>query len=545
MPTIDTTPIQMGNDLVIRYEGGATTTLETYTFPSVQETTTIFNDSVHKLTAIASGKTHLIPPNVTYQITDDIDSFQIKTVQGIQPFRVEGRVNTLGTKDTYARNEIVKVNTQLAQKASQNITDSLQAQVNAIVLQGTSGDSSAEVAQGRIDTIGASFPTLKERFDNIETIIKTGKTSLKFNDWVVGAIDNGTGGHVSSTTRIRTNNFHSFPSGKNVNVAVASGYRIYVLYYDENQVYKVANSGWKTTDFVLESHPYYKFMISANPEAAATTAIANNIVFSFMLDVYTSNGSTIVVDQAGKGHYKTIAEACGSAKDGDTILVHPGTYIEAVDIRSKEVSIIGINKHKCILKSQSNSYDNPPIEMSRGYIENMTIYAEKLVGATNPADGRMPYSVHLDYAYSKDGHAEFFNCKIVSDWNSALGIGFKSGFTLKFRDCEIISNADTTNGAFFFHDADVAEYMGTASLVVDGCVIKSVGSYVITPVSYGDVRNVLNMTWYRNVIWSNVNGATNAGIGIGRAVSGTGWRQYNNFFLTPDSFGNNHALFNV
>jgi len=41
---------------------------------------------------------------------------------------------------------------------------------------------------------------------------------------------------------------------------------------------------------------------------------------------------TIVVDQSGDGHFTTIAEAVAAAQDGDTILVRPGTYVEAVVI---------------------------------------------------------------------------------------------------------------------------------------------------------------------------------------------------------------------
>jgi hypothetical protein len=43
---------------------------------------------------------------------------------------------------------------------------------------------------------------------------------------------------------------------------------------------------------------------------------------------------TLVVDQAGGGDYTTIGEAVAAASDDDTILVRPGTYVEAVIIDS-------------------------------------------------------------------------------------------------------------------------------------------------------------------------------------------------------------------
>jgi len=48
----------------------------------------------------------------------------------------------------------------------------------------------------------------------------------------------------------------------------------------------------------------------------------------------------IVVDQSGGGHYTTIFEAVAAAKDGDEILVKPGTYVEAVVV-DKDVTLRG------------------------------------------------------------------------------------------------------------------------------------------------------------------------------------------------------------
>ena len=48
----------------------------------------------------------------------------------------------------------------------------------------------------------------------------------------------------------------------------------------------------------------------------------------------------IVVDQSGGGHYTTIGEAVAAAKDGDQILVKPGTYVEAVVI-DKDITLRG------------------------------------------------------------------------------------------------------------------------------------------------------------------------------------------------------------
>jgi hypothetical protein len=49
---------------------------------------------------------------------------------------------------------------------------------------------------------------------------------------------------------------------------------------------------------------------------------------------------TIVVAQDGSGTYATITDAVAAANDGDTIMVKPGTYVEAVTI-AKDISLIG------------------------------------------------------------------------------------------------------------------------------------------------------------------------------------------------------------
>jgi parallel beta-helix repeat protein len=48
----------------------------------------------------------------------------------------------------------------------------------------------------------------------------------------------------------------------------------------------------------------------------------------------------IVVDQSGGGDFRIIAEAVAAAADGDTILVRPGTYIEAIVV-DKDITLTG------------------------------------------------------------------------------------------------------------------------------------------------------------------------------------------------------------
>lgn len=124
MPSISVNPVRMGNDLVTRYEDNATTALQTFTFPSVQETTAIFNQGVRTLSVIALGKAYSVQPNTSVHITDNIDSFQIKADQGSQPFRVEGRTDFEGKSTVSSVNLFDK---------SKTVADSMVSAAGAII----------------------------------------------------------------------------------------------------------------------------------------------------------------------------------------------------------------------------------------------------------------------------------------------------------------------------------------------------------------------------------------------------------------------------
>lgn len=257
------------------------------------------------------------------------------------------------------------------------------------------------------------------------------------------------------------------------------------------------------------------------------------------------NKQTIIVGKDSNiADYDTIQAACDNANEGDTILVLSGTYNESVVVIDKEVHIVGIDKKNCVLEYHSGSYDYHPLSIARGSVQNMTVRAVKDKGAT--ASDKMPYAVHIDFDYEKDGEMLIDNCVLVGDWQAALGVGMKSNFVLTIKNTDLITNADTTNGAFFFHDNVIDGYNGNARLIVDRCNIRNtVGAIAIMPKSYGSTENKTDMTFVNTLLYSKLGGASNASVGVGRAVSGAGWRSYNNFFLTGDCYGNNIALFNA
>ena len=82
-----------------------------------------------------------------------------------------------------------------------------------------------------------------------------------------------------------------------------------------------------------------------------------------------SEGSTIAVP----ADYKTIQEAVDAAKKGDLILVSPGTYNEAVDVSTPDITIRGLDRNKVILDGQFKLENGVRILGTDGVtVENIT-----------------------------------------------------------------------------------------------------------------------------------------------------------------------------
>ena len=259
---------------------------------------------------------------------------------------------------------------------------------------------------------------------------------------------------------------------------------------------------------------------------------------------FNSDETIVVGKNSNMAKYKTIQEACNNANDGDTILILPGEYYETVTCITKEINIVGISKEKCVLWFDSDNYvGGMPLSIAYGSVQNITIKAVRKTETTTSTN--LPYAVHIDYDIYKDKTLKFDNVNMIGGWQAACGIGLKSGFNISFRNCNFITDKDTSNGALFFHDNKIDGYNGTSNIEFDTCnIINKNGTIAIMPTSYGNIENITNMRFVRNCIFSSVGKNTNSCVGVGRAVQGDGWRQYNNFFLTEDSFGNNVILFN-
>lgn len=186
----------------------------------------------------------------------------------------------------------------------------------------------------------------------------------------------------------------------------------------------------------------------------------------------------VVVAKSG-GDYTTIAEAVNGTNNGDTILIYPGVYEEAVEMFGKERHLVGVCKDTCILTNGTGNYDTPPLEANIGSVSNLTIIADNYAPTTpDPSinNNNAAYGIHIEYANSTPYTFAVRNCKILAKWSAGIGLGLRYNQTVIIEDSELISESVSLwsewsqvrveMGGLFFHNDASSNTSGTGKLIV-------------------------------------------------------------------------------
>ena len=199
----------------------------------------------------------------------------------------------------------------------------------------------------------------------------------------------------------------------------------------------------------------------------------------------------VIVSKDGTGDYTTINEAVRNAGDvgnPTTILIREGVYDEVVYLRNKhEISLIGVNRDKCIIKNTTGEYAYSPVMINGNFeIRNLTIRMEENgfyptyednVFATYPG-----YALHID-GNSKDVTKQtigrIVNCTLYSEAFPAVGMGINQNQKVIFDNCEMIRNCtkdyfkrDSWKGALVCHSSNYTP-APNQKFVMKDCVIRS------------------------------------------------------------------------
>lgn len=260
-----------------------------------------------------------------------------------------------------------------------------------------------------------------------------------------------------------------------------------------------------------------------------------NVEESFFVQEKSSTKELIIV-AAEDESYSSINKAVSDIRENGVIIVLPGIYNENVKAWGKKVTIYGADREKCILESNSGNYYTPPLEISAGYVKNMTIRAAD----RNTQPSSLPaYGVHIEDHYLFNNTLTFETCTIYSDFNSAVGIGLRGGCSVEFIDVKLIGKE---NG-LFCHDSAYSKYTGVQDISLINCIVEGMeGENAIRFDSQGVNGAVVNVLFINNILKNN-NAADEETLLYTRNNNGKGtsenWMGLKNYYIREESCGNN------
>ena len=275
-----------------------------------------------------------------------------------------------------------------------------------------------------------------------------------------------------------------------------------------------------------------------------------------------SDKSVVTVSPYGDKRFRTITEAVNyatsltSKENPITILIYPGVYDEIINIQNKNLSLIGVNKKDCIIRSNSGEYADAPIFASGNfYIANLTIKATH-DGTADFVEHRTDdykigsYGLHIDYSIYSDtteklGIVE--NCNIYSAQNQAVGIGMAKNCKYIIKNCELIN--DTPDRMYELYTRCIKTgalgchrgyFNGVYKqyLEVSGCVLKTNKGASIQLGPFSTDSTGMEEHFYNNILWSGTLGKADS------SVVTYSEDPYLTYELADDCYGNNVTVLN-
>lgn len=236
-----------------------------------------------------------------------------------------------------------------------------------------------------------------------------------------------------------------------------------------------------TSELLYPSDVETSFNLSTVPKTNYQLVVdiktKTNAIRELEKEVANLSGDLSALDaeiHVGEGlQYEEIQDALDAlTTDYATIIVHPkdtpysrfslmrrlsGSYPWTGLTTVKHISIIGIDKEKCVIQDDSGNYDTPPAEIAtNGIIKNL-----RFIATHDDSDGTETtgsYAVHVDNRPADVNGMKliFENCDFVSYQMSAVGLGLYRNQDILFDSCNFESHTDPTwkpnenyNSAYF------------------------------------------------------------------------------------------------
>ena len=324
------------------------------------------------------------------------------------------------------------------------------------------------------------------------------------------------------------------------------------------------NTNYTTSGFVNNHDAFYdisgKFISSGNKSGTITTP-ANAFFWGISLTNAELPGAVICEGNVAKysdfgtgaifevgdtapqtlnvgadKKFTTIQAAVDFAKDGDTILISSGTYHEAVDAKTKLLHFKGVDKNTVTLEYENGAYSLPPLEISKGSVENMTIHA--ISQAQVSGEPGKAYCFHADYDIQIGHTLSFTNVNFINDDYQVIGVGLRNNFTLEFNSCDFFTPSG--NNAFYVHDDPIRDNSSNQNLIVKDCSIVNNGTgATIHMQSQERVGAVAKVTWQRNIVVNLSGGKLIDVATYNNGLAKDKWLGSSDFVLQPTSALNN------
>ena len=186
-----------------------------------------------------------------------------------------------------------------------------------------------------------------------------------------------------------------------------------------------------------------------------------------MFKLINKYDNIITVRQDGFGDCASITDAVNMSGTNDIILVYPGTYEESIKTYSKRVNILGLDKEKCILTYSALDYSNPPLEIAKGSVKNITIKATN----TGTSGQYNAYCVHIDNDNEANESLLFDNVGFINEVHQCVGVGLRANFVLTFNNCSFVAN---DQAALYCHDWETSDTSADKTgqkLIVKNCTL--------------------------------------------------------------------------
>jgi hypothetical protein len=518
--------------LTSRFALGTTQNIPAYNEPVINY---LRQDSATSLTIKVTGNSHYLL--IWFRRSQDSSITEADALASLTV------TQTIGAKDVIARTDIEGLTSDVT-----SISSWLYSEKKYI-------DYSSE-------TISGAYSTTKRWFCG--TTIPAG---LKVTDILYQTNGNSGNGYIelwsktgNTLTKYKSISFSSSSAGvKTANVGVTTPGETYISFLASIQMvgYKTngdANSLY-SSDVAAETTTLsfsdlttlsgYTPLITVKYQAP-NIMINNNVVYigdGGQFDE-VQDALTAITDDSITNPYTLVLLPRGTAYAPFTMIrdsfadSYPWTNSEP-----RYISIIGLDKAHCIIRSDSGDYNHPCAEiLTNGIIKNLTFVMTNDEQTATAVRGG--YCIHID-SQTKDNvgyNLTIEDCDFYDASNACLGLGIHENCDLKIKRCnlETTLTADynphegyqnkVNNGVIFAHTSTLADAQ-KQRLTIEDCVavcaegnkavqISSAGSYDPSTADF-------MYTLIRNVFWN-------------KSLGTAGYSISSNLPANPMNFGNNN-----